>query len=555
MNRRLTSVLSALAVAGAIPALAAQGPTHAAPPLQDLSHTSAQKQDDHPDGLADKRNALRQRAVDALVTGRATYAGRGSNRTIKLHDGTRVDYPVSQTAQLLTFLVDFGDGTGNAAFPDDTAGPVHNQMPKPGADDNSTYWTRTSPAEHYMDMFHVRQDGESFKDFYLKHVQRPLPRQGRRLRLGQGALQRGPLRSRPVTQDADGYWTYHQRHGATPGTTPRRRRQDDAADQGLPRSSSTRSTATTTTTTATSTSRDGYIDHFQAIHAGEGEEAGGGAQGADAIWSHRWYAYSNDAGKTGPTGNKLGGVQIGDTGIWIGDYTTEPENGGLGVFCPRVRPRPRPARPLRHRGGDNGTGFWTLMSGRLVAEPRRATRSAPRRATWAPGEAPPRLARLQRPRGRRRHQRHAPSGRSARRTTRRRRGAGRGRHAAAGQVHGRRGPARAGTHYFYSGNSDSRDATLTSPEVTVPADNPTLTARVSYSIENDWDYAFTKVSTDGGATWSYVRNNRPPPPTRTSRTRATASPAAPAPVTPRACATTPGPTCRSTSRSTSARRC
>ena len=32
---------------------------------------------------------------------------------------------------------------------------------------------------------------------------------------------------------------------------------------------------------------DGYIDHFQAIHAGEGEETGGGAQGTDAIWSHR----------------------------------------------------------------------------------------------------------------------------------------------------------------------------------------------------------------------------------------------------------------------------
>ena len=49
---------------------------------------------------------------------------------------------------------------------------------------------------------------------------------------------------------------------------------------------------------------DGYIDHFQAIHAGEGEEAGGGAQGADAIWSHRWYAYSTDAGTTGPAFNQ-----------------------------------------------------------------------------------------------------------------------------------------------------------------------------------------------------------------------------------------------------------
>ncbi len=74
---------------------------------------------------------------------------------------------------------------------------------------------------------------------------------------------------------------------------------------------------------------DGYIDHFQAIHAGEGEEAGGGAEGADAIWSHRSYAYQGDYGQTGPGENLLGGVPIGDSGFWIGDYTTEPENGGL----------------------------------------------------------------------------------------------------------------------------------------------------------------------------------------------------------------------------------
>ena len=46
---------------------------------------------------------------------------------------------------------------------------------------------------------------------------------------------------------------------------------------------------------------DGYIDHFQAVHAGEGEDAGGGAQGEDAIWSHRWYVNATDYGVTGPT--------------------------------------------------------------------------------------------------------------------------------------------------------------------------------------------------------------------------------------------------------------
>src|SRR5262249_11387051 len=39
---------------------------------------------------------------------------------------------------------------------------------------------------------------------------------------------------------------------------------------------------------------DGYLDHFQIVHAGEGQETGGGAQGDDAIWSHRWYAFFNN---------------------------------------------------------------------------------------------------------------------------------------------------------------------------------------------------------------------------------------------------------------------
>lgn len=107
---------------------------------------------------------------------------------------------------------------------------------------------------------------------------------------------------------------------------------------------------------------DGYIDHFQAVHAGEGEEAGGGAEGEDAIWSHRWAAFPNLAGSAGPANNKAGGVQIGDTGIWIRDYTTEPENGGLGVFAHEYGHDLGLPDLYDTAGGDNGVGFWSLMA-------------------------------------------------------------------------------------------------------------------------------------------------------------------------------------------------
>ena len=64
----------------------------------------------------------------------------------------------------------------------------------------------------------------------------------------------------------------------------------------------------------------------------------------------------------GPAYNPDGGTQIGDTGIWVADYTIQPENGGRERVRPRVRPRPRacptsttprvrPRRATASRGG------------------------------------------------------------------------------------------------------------------------------------------------------------------------------------------------------------
>jgi immune inhibitor A len=64
---------------------------------------------------------------------------------------------------------------------------------------------------------------------------------------------------------------------------------------------------------------DGIIDHLMVIHAGVGQEAGGGSLGSNAIWSHRW---------------NLGGLyQIPGTNYKAYDYTIEPEDGAAGVFA------------------------------------------------------------------------------------------------------------------------------------------------------------------------------------------------------------------------------
>ncbi len=52
---------------------------------------------------------------------------------------------------------------------------------------------------------------------------------------------------------------------------------------------------------------DGYIDHMQFVHAGEGNEAGGGVLGDCAIWSHSWLHVLALNGPDGPALTISGG--------------------------------------------------------------------------------------------------------------------------------------------------------------------------------------------------------------------------------------------------------
>jgi immune inhibitor A len=73
---------------------------------------------------------------------------------------------------------------------------------------------------------------------------------------------------------------------------------------------------------------DGLVDHLMIIHAGTGQEAGGGKLGNDAVWSHRWtldgvYPVEGSTAKVDYWGGKMGAF----------DYTIQPEDGAVGVFA------------------------------------------------------------------------------------------------------------------------------------------------------------------------------------------------------------------------------
>ena len=375
MKRRHLSALSGVAVA-AVALSMASAPAQATPVQGDKEPKANNRAHDLPNPLGDAQRKLRQEAVSKLLKGEATTEVRGGQRVIKIAGNAKaakgskaakdrfVSYPVEREEDIFTILADFGDGTKTNTG--GSAGPVHNQIASPdrdwdgsSTDDNSTYWTDNFDSAHYKEM--MFGDGESFKDFYTQLSN------GRFLAKGDVSdWVKVPMNEAAYgsneQSDAAGYWPFirdtaqawydaQKAAGKSDAEITTYLKQFDKVDRYDYDGD------------GNFNEPDGYIDHFQAIHAGEGEEAGGGAQGADAIWSHRWYAYSNNQGKTGPDGNLLGGVPLGDSGIWIGDYTTEPENGGLGVFSHEFGHDLGLPDLYDTAGGDNGTGFWTLMSG------------------------------------------------------------------------------------------------------------------------------------------------------------------------------------------------
>ncbi|MFE7631635.1 immune inhibitor A domain-containing protein [Kocuria sp. NPDC057446] len=320
---------------------------HAADPV-------AAHSDDRTDPAAAERRRLNGEAVERIVTGRAEVQDRGGSRAVQLEPGVWAQYGAPRQAEILTFLVEFGEKK-DPRFPDAPSGPGHNAIPRPDRTvDNVTHWTNDFDRAHYTRLLFA-DDGDSMRDLY-----------------------REMSRGRHLLSGAVEDWVRVPWHSASYGQTENQedmtRFVQDTADAWYTAQKAAGRTAAEIDADLTRFDRwdrydhdsdgdfaepDGYIDHFQAVHAGEGEEAGAPAS---AIWSHRWAVNQDGAGTDGPASNPAGGIRIGDSQLWIRDYTTEPENGGLGVFAHEYAHDLGLPDLYDTAGGENGTGFWTLMS-------------------------------------------------------------------------------------------------------------------------------------------------------------------------------------------------
>ncbi|WP_408907280.1 immune inhibitor A domain-containing protein [Streptomyces cavernicola] len=329
---------------------------------------------------SDRQAQQREDALNQLLSGEAKATKRGASKVVKLDDGKYVELGREKTDKIFTILVEFGDKVDDTTMYDPDGpdgpeapvkkyggkpGPLHNKIAEPDrADDNSTAWQADYNQEHFQDLyFSTDAKKESVKKYYEKQSSGRYSVDGEvsdwvkvdwnEARYGSNYC--GDSNCANVwdaVRDGVNQWTADQKAAGRTDAEIKDQlakydewdRYDFDADGNF-------------------NEPDGYIDHFQIVHAGEDESAGGGVEGENAIWAHRWYAYGSDAGKTGPADNKSGGTQIGDTGVWVGDYTMQPENGGLGVFAHEYgHDLGLPDLYDTSGKGENSTAYWSLMS-------------------------------------------------------------------------------------------------------------------------------------------------------------------------------------------------
>ncbi|UYM05434.1 immune inhibitor A domain-containing protein [Solicola gregarius] len=396
------------ATAGASP-----GPAPGAPaPSADADATS----DDLPNPLADKRRELREQAITTLLNGhgekRVEQRGpstvmrvgsakeapavdaQGDRTARKKSQAQYVELDRETTDRIFAVLVEFGDER-HPEYPDKDLdpttpgpttfeGPARNAIPEPDrSEDNSTVWQPNYNRKHFKDIYFgegavpgAGKETESLKTYYerqssgrysvsgtvtnwvkVKYNEARYGRSNDPVADGEDGDDPAVCQDTNcgnvwnLVQDAVNAWVDDQEaKGRTPAqikkqlaTFDRWDRYDYDGDGDF-------------------NEPDGYLDHFQIVHAGGDQADGDPHQGEDAIWSHRWYTQTTPIGAGGPEGNPLGGSEIGDTGFWVGDYTMQPENGGVSVFTHEYGHDLDLPDLYDRFGGDNSVEFWSLMA-------------------------------------------------------------------------------------------------------------------------------------------------------------------------------------------------
>ncbi|MBO4159887.1 immune inhibitor A domain-containing protein [Micromonospora antibiotica] len=488
---------------------------------------------DLPNPLETKRRALRQEGLSEVLSGKVKAqkingstvvkvgktqaAGRNNARTtasgVAQTQDQYVELGREKTDKIFVILAEFGNER-HPSYPDqDTApavpgptrfdGPLHNEIPAPNrAVDNSTVWQPDYNADYYRKIyFGTGQGDESLKQYYEAQSSGRYSVDGEvtdwvKVKYNEARYGRSngyPCASNVcnntwnLVRDAANQWVADQKAAgrtdaqiaADVKSMDEWDRYDYDGDGNF-------------------NEPDGYIDHFQIVHSGGDQADGDPIQGEDAIWSHRWYAFASDQGNTGPSTFPGGGTQIGNTGVWIGDYTIQPENGGRSVFYHEYgHDLGLPDDYNVINSGDNNNEHWTLMAqSRLGAKNDQGIGDRggdlgawnKLQLNWLDYEVV--VAGQQKTLNLGPQEYNSDKAQAAVVVLPQR------------EYSFQNGKPFEGTKQFFSGNDDDLNTTMTRTIDLTGKTSAALTMKGRYSIEADYDYLFFEASTDGGQTWS-----------------------------------------------------
>ncbi len=526
--KRVTTGLLSLGLAASLGlATAPASVAEPAPPVSGADRVSR----DHelPNPLEDKRRALREQAVADVINGDAKPVQKNGTSVVKVGEGVSpaaaarqankefrknnrgpaqkakkndqyVELEQERADKIFVILAEFGNKR-HPDFPDQDTdpkvpgpttfnGPLHNAIPAPDrAEDNSTVWQADYNREHYQDLYFGQgKKKESVKTYYEAQSSGRYTVDGtvsdwvkvpyNEARYGRDESYRTVWN---LIEDSLQAWVKDQQAKGMSNAQIKKEIQsydkydrydfDGDGDFNEP---------------------DGYIDHFQIVHAGGDEADGDPQQGEDAIWSHRWYAFVTDAGLTGPSQNQLGGTQVGKTGIWVGDYTAQPENGGLSVFVHEYgHDLGLPDAYDTTGGGDNSNEYWTLMAQSRLNDKGEAlgTRAGDLGAWeklqlgWLDYEALSTKQKKTMNLGPQEYNSKNAQGAVVVLPKK--------------EITRQLGAPASGSKQFFSGSGDDLSNAMTTEVDLTGKTGAEMTAKVRYEIEEGYDYAYVQASTDG----------------------------------------------------------
>ncbi|MFD8127923.1 immune inhibitor A domain-containing protein [Streptomyces mirabilis] len=447
--------------------------------------------------LSKTQEAQREEALNQVISGDAKVQDRNGSQVVKLKGKNKyVELGREKTDKIFTILVEFGDQVDSRYG--GTVGPLHNQIAAPDrTQDNSTAWQADYNQAHFQDLyFGTGKNTESLKKYYEKQSSGRYSVDGEVTDWVKVPYNEARYGSNKASTGA---W-YAVQDGVTAWVADQKAAGRSDADIKADLAKYDQWDRYDYDGDGNFNEPDGYIDHFQIVHAGEDESAGGGAQGEDAIWAHRWYAFGTDAGATGPAGNKLGGAAIGDTGIWVGDYTIQPENGGLGVYAHEYgHDLGLPDEYDTTNSAENSTGFWTLMSsGSWLGTGRNAIGDLPGdmnawdklQLGWLNYDTAKAATKSKHKLGVAEYNTKNKQALVVSLPDK----------AVTTEIVA---PAQGSTQWWSGSGNDLKNTLTRSVDLTGKS-SAALTLDGWYDIEADYDYLYTEVSTDGGANWTAI---------------------------------------------------